>query len=55
MNSGLEKRRLTARHVAEAVVLAAAYIGFALAFPPWGAVAVGGLWAGLFLWRLVRR
>jgi hypothetical protein len=51
----MENRRPTARHIVEAVVLTAAFIAVALEFPPWGGIAVGALWAGLFLLRLVRR
>jgi hypothetical protein len=51
----VKNRRLTARRVVVAVVLAAAYIAFALEFPPWGGIAAGALWAGLFLLRFIRR
>jgi hypothetical protein len=46
--------RLSKWEVVEVVALAAAVIGFGIAFPPWGYVAVASVWIVFILWRLRR-
>jgi hypothetical protein len=47
-------QRARGRIAVESLVLVAALVGFGIAFPPWGYVAVAAAWMAVMLVRLMR-